>query len=218
MSNAETTDTPRPTPLVRAFPQPGPGLQQAYRELETAMDGSPEQIKALGDLAALPRPWDPASITQPQLRREVWQWLEAVVTWLNIEYTWDVGTMIPECWPTHPHIVHEVAVIADLRRSAGLAFSSVVLEEWHRYALPAFTERMRSRIKNGCDTGHQEWPARSRFHRHISDRGKSARKAAYNADEKTLQRPQADSPTARLRVVEQPAPPNVDPQTGEILD
>lgn len=217
MNNIETTDA-RGVPLARPFPRPGPGLRQAYRELEMAMSGSPEQVKALGDLESLPRPWDPPSITQPQLRREVWRWLEDVVTWLNIEYTWDVATMIPECWPKHPHIVHEVAVIADLRRSAGLAFSSAALEEWHRYALPAFTERMRSRIKTGCDTGHQEWPARSRFHRHTAERAKNARDSAYLADERTVKPPPSTSATTRLRVVDEPVPANVDPHTGEILD
>lgn len=217
MNNPETTDT-QAVPLARAFPRPGPALVQAYRELDVAMNGEPEQVKALGDLGALPRPWDPTSITQPQLRREVWRWLEDVVTWLNIEYTWDVAATIPECWPKHPHIVHEVAVIADLRRSAGLAFTSTALEEWHRYALPAFTERMRSRIRTGCDTGHQEWPSRSRFHRHTSDRAKSTRSAAYLADERTVQRPPSSSTAARLRVVDEPVPPNVDTQTGDVLD
>ncbi|MDN5715638.1 MAG: hypothetical protein L0G89_00230 [Janibacter sp.] len=217
MSTAETAGT-RSVPLARAFPKPGPGLTQAFRELDIAMDGTPEQVKALGDLRALPRPWDPPSITQPQLRREVWAWLEAAVTWLNLEYTWDVGAFIPECWPKHPHIVHEVAVIADLRRRAGTALTSDALEEWHRYALPAFTERMRSRIKTGCDTGHQEWPARSRFHRHVSDTAQSTRSAAYLADEHTVQPRPSPSATARLRVVDEPTPPNIDPQTGEVLD
>jgi hypothetical protein len=40
--------------------------------------------------------------------------------------------VIPGCWPQHPHLVHEIAVLADQRRRAGTARTSDVLEEWHR--------------------------------------------------------------------------------------
>ena len=63
-------------------------------------------------------------------------WLDDVVIWLNHEYVWDVVAMIPACWPKHPHLVHEIAVLADLRRRAGHALTGDALEEWHRYALP----------------------------------------------------------------------------------
>jgi hypothetical protein len=46
--------------------------------------------------------------------------LEALVTWLNHEYVWDVANVIPPCWP-HPHLVHEIAVLADQRHRAGQA-------------------------------------------------------------------------------------------------
>jgi hypothetical protein len=36
----------------------------------------------------------------PQLRKEV-RSLEAVVTWLNLDYLWDVADVIPPCWPQH---------------------------------------------------------------------------------------------------------------------
>jgi hypothetical protein len=32
---------------------------------------------------------------QPELRAELWQWLDAVVTWLNTDYVWDVANIIP---------------------------------------------------------------------------------------------------------------------------
>ena len=32
---------------------------------------------------------------------------------------WDASTVIPSCWPHHPHLVHEIAVLADQRRKAG---------------------------------------------------------------------------------------------------
>lgn len=105
--------------LVRSFPDVGPLMRLAYRELRLAAHGSEQQQRALGDLTRLPRPWDVASCRQPDLRAEVWAWLEAVVEWLNHEYVWDAATMIPPCWPAHPHLVHELGVIADQRRRAG---------------------------------------------------------------------------------------------------
>jgi hypothetical protein len=63
---------------------------------------------------------------------EVWSWLEAVVTWLNHEYVWDVADVIPPCWPQHPHLVDEIAVLADQRRRAGQAHTSDPLEDWQR--------------------------------------------------------------------------------------
>lgn len=207
--------------MIRPFPEPGRGLTQAYRELYLASNGTPEQRKALGNLRMLPRPWDPASITHPQLRRELWTWLDEVVTWLNIEYVWDVPGTIPSCWPQHPHIVHELAVLADQRRRAGLGFSSDALEEWHRYALPAFAERLRTRTRNHCEEGHQEWPARGRFLRHLADQAVQQRHQTYDRDEATLPRPLGrDQPPSRLRVVDDGESPETsfDPVTGEVLE
>src|SRR5688572_28872202 len=59
---------------------------------------------------------------------EVWSWLEAVVTWLNHEYVWDTGDVMPPCWPQHPHLVREIAVLADQRHRAGQALTSEALE------------------------------------------------------------------------------------------
>lgn len=210
-----------PAPMVRPFPVPGRGLTQAYRELHLAVNGTPEQKNALGDLRSLPRPWEPASVRQPQLRRELWDWLEAVVTWVNIEYVWDVAGVVPACWPRHPHLVHELAVLADQRHRAGLGFTSDALEEWHRYALPAFTERTRARVRNHCEDGHQDWPARGRYTRHLADDAAAQRRQVYDRDEAALrghQGPGADAP--RLRVVDQEPPSTIafDPRTGEVLD
>ena len=85
--------------LVQPFPAPGKLVALAYRELDRAATGSPEQIRALGDARLLPRPWEPASCRTPPLRQQLWCWLEAVVDWLVTEYTWEVGDMIPACWP-----------------------------------------------------------------------------------------------------------------------
>lgn len=149
-----------PYPLARPFPRPGRGLRLAYRELDLALNGDDAQRDAVGDPGLLPRPWDPGSIDLPQLREELWDWLEAVVDWINTEHVWNPVHLIPACWPAHPHLVHEIAVLADQRHKAGQAIHSDALEEWHRYALPAFFDRRRTRMHTACDSRHQDWPSR----------------------------------------------------------
>jgi hypothetical protein len=168
--------------LVRPFPEPGHLVRLAYRELNIATDGTPEQVRALGDLSLLPRPWDPPTCRTPQLRAEVWRWLDQVVAWINTEYVWDAGGDIPACWPHHPHLVHEIALLADQRHQAGTALTSDLMEEWHRYCLPAFTERLKQRLKDHCDQGHQSWPAKGRHTRYTSDASQRDRADTYSSD------------------------------------
>ena len=199
-------------PLVRDFPQPGTRIEIAYRELHLAQYGTPEQKQAVGDFVKLARPWDPASVTTPEMRQELWEWLDAFVTWLNHEYSWDVGAAVPPCWPAHPHLVHEIAVLADQRRRAGLALTSDGFEEWHRYVLPTFVDRMRARIKSHCEERHQDWPGRARHARHAGEDEATRRSRLYRADMQTV-RPAAreeERPAPRLHVV--------DTSTGEIHD
>ena len=125
-----TTDPaaePAEQPIIRAFPEGGALIRLAYRELNIAANGTKEQKGAIGDPRLLPRPWDPPTCRNTELREQVWDWLEDVVTWLNCEYVWDVGAVIPGCWPQHPHLVHEIAVLADQRRRAGTALTSDAL-------------------------------------------------------------------------------------------
>ena len=205
--------------MVTPFPQPGRRLEQAYRELALAMEGTKEQKKALGNLSLLPRPWDPDSLTRAPLRRELWDWLDDVVAWLNAEYVWDVEAVIPACWPNHPHLVRELAVLADQRRRATRAFGSDTLEEWHRYALPAFVERMRARIKNHCDDGHQQWPAQGRYARHTGSAAQQERQRTFNQDIDMLRHAveplAAERTVPRLQIVDAVL---VDAITGEVLD
>ena len=122
-----TTDPaaePANEPMIRAFPEGGALIRLAYRELNIATNGTKEQKNAIGDPRLLPQPWDPPTCRNTELREQVWAWLEDVVTWLNREYVWDVGAVIPGCWPQHPHLVHEIAVLADQRRRAGTALTS----------------------------------------------------------------------------------------------
>lgn len=209
--NAHPDQPPRP--LILTFPDQGPLVQLAYRELHLAADGTPAQKQAIGDPDHLPRPWEPATCTDADLRRQLWEWLDTVVVWLNHEYAWDVAAMIPTCWPAHPHLVHEVAVLADQRRRAGLALTSAPLEEWHRYSLPCFLDRLRGRLRSHCDDGHQEWPGRSRHTQHISARDAAFRDGRYARDLDALH-PSSSTPPGQR-------PPRlglVDLDTGQILD
>ena len=127
--------------LVIPFPKPSGMLRPAFKELDTLAYGTDAEKSALGDPLALPRPWDPSSVVNPRLRQHLWEWLDRVVVWINHEYGWRPEDLIPECWPQHPALVREIAVLADLRRRAGASATSDGMEEWHRYALPAFLDR-----------------------------------------------------------------------------
>ena len=169
--------------IVQEFPPPTRLLTSAFAELQIARSDDDEARQALGDLSALARPWDPASCP-PTLREELWIWLDRVVGWINHEYTWQHDRVIPACWPAHPHIVHDVAVIACLRYSAGHALTADPLEDWHRYALPAFFDRMTARLGGSpCPPGeHKPWPARGRFSDYESEGALRRRMDTYAKD------------------------------------
>jgi hypothetical protein len=183
-------------------------VQLAYRQLDLATSRQQDHLLPLHDLANLQRPWDPATCQTLQLRREVWSWLEAVVPWLNHEHVWNVADVIPPCWPQHPHLVHEIAVLADQRYRAGQALSSDPLEEWHRHSLPEFTERMRTRLRNHCQEDHQSWPAKGRYSRHVGEATRRRRMDAYAGDVRALKSTDDQNQSPRLGPV--------DLETGEI--
>ena len=144
------------TELVRRFPAPPHWVHRALEQLR--------QADAIGLEPAglrLDRPWDPATCA-PHVRRQLWSWLEDVVAWLNHGYAWQTAHTLPACWPAHPHLVNELAVLACLRVAAGDATSPQALEDWHRYALPGFCNRMSERLGAACPPGrHVDWPARA---------------------------------------------------------
>ena len=72
--------------LIQPFPVPGRLGHLAYRELDVISSGAQDQLLALRDLRELPAALGPVTCETPQLRKEVWSWLEAVVTSLNHEY------------------------------------------------------------------------------------------------------------------------------------
>lgn len=150
---------------VRAFPDVTQRMRQAYEALwpNPGDKINEDELRQLGTLDALPRPWDVTTCLDPRLRRDVWRWLEQVVDWINTECAWDVNGLIPSCWYLHPHLVHDLGVLADQRRRAGSALTSNDLTEWQRTSLPLFLTRMQSRIKATCNETHKDPPGRPRI-------------------------------------------------------
>ena len=209
--------------LVQPFPMPvGDELRKAYNELALAANADEETKKRLGKLRLLARPWDPPTCTRPELRRELWDWLDQVVTWFNHEYVWDHNAgMIPPCWPQHPHLVHEIAVLADQRRRAGLDVTSSGLEEWHRYGAVAFLDRLKARTKNGCDEHHSTWPAERRYGRHTSRTAAAERASLFAGDIEGINRadpePVSEPSPPVLHLVRNESGDLMDPETGEVF-
>jgi hypothetical protein len=106
--------------------------------------------------------------------------------------------------------VHEIAVLADQRRRAGLAPTSYALEEWHRYGLPSLAERMKMRLRSHCQEDHQSWPAKGRHTRHRAKASRHSRMHAYAADLGAVKSLHGHYQSPRLGVV--------DLDTGEIKD
>ncbi len=196
------------------FPEPGRLVEAAYRALDKAENGTAEEKRAQKILGPLEQPWDPPSCS-PALRGQVWQWHDAVAGWVNHEYAWGVDRLIPACWPAHPHIAHELAVLADLRRTAGRETSSGLLEYWHRDSLPMFLERIHLRLAGSCGAGHQEWTAAARYRAFHNDENQRQRQAWFAHDLDTVHPRKAavgkgvGSPP-RLSVVNR--------DTGEVID
>jgi len=203
-------------PLVWRFPMPdSKPIDDAYWDIDRSENGTATEQHFLGDHDRLPKPWDIASCTDPDLRRDVWDWYDRIVTWFNHEYVWDPAAgMIPPCWPLHPHLVHEIGVIADQRRRIEMATTANALEEWHRYVVPALLERIQRRVKQHCDDHHQPWPARARFAHHQADAQAQRRTAAFELDLESLAvEDRTDRPT--LLIVDQDGE-LIDPETGEV--
>jgi hypothetical protein len=169
--------------ITNGFPQPTKLIRTAFVQLQVARSGDEDEVADLGPLSDLPRPWDPPSCP-PSLRHELWLWLDTVAGWINHDYSWQADNCIPGCWPAHPHIAHELAVVAALRLEAGHALSAGALEEWHHYALPGFLDRMTNRLGgSGCPPGkHHDWPAAGRHRDYESVAGLNRRLKVFSSD------------------------------------
>lgn len=141
------------------------------------------ELDQFGDVDLLPRPWDPPTCP-PAIRTVLWEWLDDVAAWLNGDYAWHVDRVLPPCWPAHPHLAHELALLACLRLQAGQALSPDPIEEWHRWALPSFVDRAQAQLgSNPCPPGkHTTWPARTRYDDFTSELRRQDRRAVFEQD------------------------------------
>lgn len=165
-----------PDLLAAPFPEPPGVVARVFDELRIAAVAVDESEHESRRVAMMPRPWDPPACP-PELRRNIYVWLDGVVGWVNEEHTWRTDHVIPICWDLHPHIVHEIATAACLRWEATFARTPVALEEWHRYTLPAFLGRIVDRIgETGCPPSrHQPSPGTGRSAIYV-DAAESARR------------------------------------------
>ena len=149
--------------------------------------GDPDEMAAAGDLSNLPRPWDPATCPD-DLREAIWEWCDLVAAWLNHEYVWRPTQMVPPCWPHHPHIARELAVLAILRWNAEQATTPEPMEEWHRYSLPMFCDRMATRLgESACRTAkHVDWPADGRYAAFVDDEQREQRQRVIYTDTRPI--------------------------------
>lgn len=150
-------------PMAKPFPHPSNVISSILDELRLASVLKPESRQEQLEVSMLPRPWDPASCPS-DLRGLIYTWLDEVVAWINEDLTWRVDRVIPTCWTEHPHIVHELAVVACLRWEASHAVTPTAPEAWHRHTLPLFLDRLVRRVgTTGCPPGkHQVHPGASR--------------------------------------------------------
>lgn len=162
--------------LARPVPTPGRLLTALHAEWddieEEGHTGSPE----------LPRPWEPATCTAPLLRKELWEWLDRFVQWVNHECVWDPADLLPPCWPSHPHLVHELAVLAEQRRQAGRTATATALEHWQVQSLPAFLARCQARLRRHCAVDHQPTPSASAHARYHQTKEQLDRQTALRRD------------------------------------
>ena len=168
--------------MLSGFPAPPSQVRQALISLAIVRSGDTDAIAELGDIHDLPRPWDPASCPPP-IRQQLWLWCDDVVAWINHQYSWRTASLIPGCWPRHPHIAHELPVLACLRDSAE-STGPELLEEWHRHTLPLFTDRLTARLgESTCRVGkHQDWPAAARYHAANDPQAVTERQNLFHTD------------------------------------
>ena len=149
--------------MAKPFPAPPGVVASALDELRLVAGATDETEHEARRVALLERPWDPPACG-PELRRNIYVWLDQVVAWINEEHTWRTDKVVPTCWDLHPHIVHELATVACLRWETTYARTPAAVEEWHRFTLPAFLTRIVDRIgTTGCPPGrHQPSPGMGR--------------------------------------------------------
>jgi hypothetical protein len=152
------------TQMLTPLPSPPAPVLLALEQQAVLRSATPAEIRAIGDVTQLPRPWEPLSCLD-DLRAAVWEWCDAVAVWINDEFAWRPTQMIPPCWPRHPQIARELPLLSVLRWEAERSTSPDMLEDWHRNTLPMFGDRLANQLgESTCRTTgkHQDWPAAGR--------------------------------------------------------
>lgn len=178
-----TSAMPTIGPMLRSFPQPGSLVRSAMGELQQVLDDPPQDDADLRRLEHLPRPWDPGTCTG-QLRAELWEWLDRAAIWINEQHLWNLQRPgIPSCWPAHPHLVHDLAVLTCTRYIAGSTLTPHALEEWHGATLPGFLYRLNERLGDTCQPGrHEPSPRYERDQKHTEEQQRQRRRQRYTDD------------------------------------
>lgn len=152
-----------PSATASAFPRPPDAVRLQFESAAHLAGLQDLSSSDAATLALLQRPWIPSSC-KPDLRSQIYGWLDQVVAWINEDCLWRTERAVPACWELHPHIVHELAVVATLRWHAELALTPAAVEDWLRFTLPQFLDRTATRVgETGCPPGgHQPHPGASR--------------------------------------------------------
>ncbi|MBC9735538.1 hypothetical protein [Nocardioides marmotae] len=148
-----------PPYAVEPFPLPPDIVRDAITALHVVSLRPPTDELSLRQVASLPRPWDPGTCG-PDLQAELWPWIGDVVGWINHELLWGLATpVVPECWPLHPHLCHDIAAVACERYLAGFAITPRDIEDWRELRLDPVLQRIREQIGHRCAPGqHHEDP------------------------------------------------------------
>jgi len=168
--------------IVNGAPEPPEKVLHALEDMQMFLEGDAEAKAALPP-GRLPRPWEPA--TCPSLLREqVWLWCDDMAGWMNLHYAWHPKTLIPACWPWHPHIAAELPVLVCRHYFALEAKTPQAMEEWQRQTLPTFLDRLGGRLGEGaCRVGkHSQWPSAPRYSEFTGRDARQERHELFHAD------------------------------------
>ena len=163
--------------MAAPFPEPPGVIARLLDELRLAAAATDETEHESRRVAMLSRPWDPPSCP-PEIRRNVYLWLDDVVAWINEDHTWRTDRVVPICWDLHPHIVHELATVdlpalgGDLRAYAGRSGGVAPIH-------PAGVPRARRRPdrRDGVPTGAAPAEPRRRPERDLPGRRRASSSA-----------------------------------------
>lgn len=155
---------------VEGFPQPPDIIREAITALHVISLKPPTDDLSLCQATSLPRPWDPGTCDD-YLKAELWPWIDDVVSWINDEHLWGLAIPgIPECWPLHPHLCHDLPALACDRYLAGFAITPRDVEDWRETRLDPFLRRMADLIGHGCAPGQHRDDPRTAMLRRDSER------------------------------------------------